>query len=133
MSKSEISLLRSDQECLVNLSVYGLTNKGIELNIERIRRVYPSLSAGFYRELVLRLIKKKFSDDKFSRAIDNVFDTCRFTPTLADFISYEPNEPLPEKTQGKEERVLSESELKKEKEIEDFNEWLLNTPDDEIV
>ena len=125
MTISEISLSREQAISIVKFNEYSLSDEGILLGLARLRSVYPTLSKGFLKQLVYAIEKKKFTDDKFQRAIDNVFFTCRFIPSIADIVSFELDVSSPSKTltpeeQKKQEKERIEEDERYAKETEDM-------------
>lgn len=75
------------------ISVYNdapLEARTLVANVDKIKKTFPNLPAGFYEILSSRLKFHQFTNRRFIDSVNNVIDHCRFqTPTVAEFVSWD--------------------------------------------
>jgi hypothetical protein len=86
---SQENLQLTDQD---SISVYNgkLTTKCIAIQVEKLKKAFPMLTAGFYEILTDRIRDLKFSDARLTDSVNNLIDTFTYPhPTVADIISWD--------------------------------------------
>jgi len=67
-----------------------LTTKVLTKNLAKIKNAFPTLPVEFYDVLCERLKEKDFDDERMTKTVNGVIDTCKYpTPTIAHFITYD--------------------------------------------
>ena len=88
-----------------------LTKQCLTRGIVVIKKAFPSLPKSFYEIFIERLKANGFTDEKLNKAINHVIDNCKYpTPTIANFISFDGNDPelvAPELPEEKKEYLRS--------------------------
>jgi hypothetical protein len=106
--------------------------------IKDLKVNFPALSEGFYNALLERVRVHQFTEEEFGKAVYHVIDT--FTgndlPKIANFILHIHPDGMPPKPikQPSPKEIQEQDEASKayDKRVEDFNNYLLNTPIDEL-
>lgn len=106
--------------------------------IKDLKANFPALPESFYDALLERVRVHQFTEEEFGKAVYHVIDT--FTgndlPKIANFILHIHPDGIPPRPIKKPtpEEIAAENEAEKayDKKVEDFNNYLLNTPIDEL-
>lgn len=74
------------------ISVYQdeLTEKGILIQVDKLRKAFPNLDVGFFDIMADRIKECKFTDKRFNDSVNRVIDTCKYTkPSISELVRFD--------------------------------------------
>lgn len=68
----------------------SLTDRGIALNLKKLKEAFPRQTVGFFDILTERLIANGFTDERLSDAVNNVIDNFQYKEiNISDIVKFD--------------------------------------------
>jgi len=90
--------LQENKENKGEVSLYGegkVSSKCLADNVIKLKKAFPKLPNGFYDILEQMLDEERFTDSRFTDAVNNLIKTCAYPePTIANILGFDKKKKL---------------------------------------
>ena len=86
-------MLQTDSNGNSTISLFDsgkVSPETLAAGIIKIKRAFPKLPEGWYKEMDDALDRQNFTDERFKEAVHNIIDTCIYqAPAIAELLGYD--------------------------------------------